>query len=239
MPRKPKKPQAENKNGISERDNFQTPNYATELLIPFIPKDLGVIWECAAGEMKMVKVLLEHGFGVAATDLSTGVNFLIDDYPENYDAIITNPPFSLKKKFYLQCRKYHLPFALLIPADYSGWTIEAVDRDGCEKIIPSRRIDYITPRTLQRIWEGETWEFLKAEQEFETMQEYKDEYPTMWNVHLKECEKFHFKSIYETPSELLGKYSSSYYHSMWLTWGFGIGKSETFVELTNEQKNNI
>jgi hypothetical protein len=38
-----------------------------------------------------------------------------------------------------------VPFALLIPADYSGWMIQAVDFYGCIKIIPTRRIDYITP----------------------------------------------------------------------------------------------
>lgn len=243
MTKKPKKPQAESPNEVSERDGFQTPNYAVDLLVPFIPQGTVRIWECAAGEMKISRRLGYFGFNTYSTDLCypNKTNFLTDMLPEGswFDAIVTNPPFSIKKKFYKRCLWYQHPFALLLPAEYSGWLIEAVERDGCEKIIPFRRIDYITPRTLQRIWEGETWEFLKAEQEFETMQEYKSEYPTMWSVHLKECEKFHFKSIYDAPSELLRKYSSSYYHSMWLTWGFGIGKSETFVELTNEQKNNI
>ena len=183
--RKPKSPQKQNLKSVDGRDLFQTPNYATELLTPFIPKSIGVIWECACGEGKIIKILLAHGYAVAGTDLRFGgFNFLIQDYPENYDAIITNPPFSLKRKFYEKCIEFGLPFALLIPADYSGWLIRAV-QDGAEKIIPTRRIDYITPTGRN------------------------------------------------------GKTSSSMFHSMWLTWGFGLGKTETFVELTKEMKDNI
>lgn len=241
MSKKPKNPQAEKPNEVCERDEFQTPNYATELLVPFIPKNIGVIWECAAGEGKMVKVFFSHGYAVAATDLSQGINFLVDDdYPE-YDAIITNPPFSLKKKFYIQCLKYNLPFALLIPADYTGWVIEAVEKFGCEKIIPTRRIDYITPRILKRIWEGETWKIVKKEWNLDSvkMSEYAESYPHEWSAYLSQNKRFCFDSIYSAPAELLRKYSSSYYHSMWLTYKFGLGRSETFVELTSRQKDNI
>src|SRR5689334_8993022 len=125
MPAKTKTMDKKNLTSINERDCFETPRYATQLLVPYIPKSINVIWECAAGNGRIAKVLLQNGFGVAATDLKQGINFLDDDYPENYDAIITNPPFSLKEEFFRQCLKYDLPFALLIPFEMCGWMTEA------------------------------------------------------------------------------------------------------------------
>lgn len=188
---KPKTQQKANLNGVDGRDMFQTPNYATELLvdvlrdvIPIAPYKRFRIWECAMGQGKILNCLDSMDFDVRGTDLvgsAFTMNFLAETTPFQFDCIVTNPPFSLKRKFYEKCREYEVPFALLIPADYSGWIIKAV-QDGAEKIIPTRRIDYITPTN---------------------------------------------------------KKSSSQFHSMWLTWGMNIGRTETFVELTNEMKKNI
>lgn len=185
--RKPKHPQKENVDAVDGRDLFQTPNYATELLVPFLSYQRDPIWECAAGDGKITKVLERHGYRVLSTDIrgEHPLNFLTDLMSFRFSMIITNPPFSLKRKFYEKCREYGRPFALLIPADYSGWIIKAT-QEGAEKIIPTRRIDYITPTGLSGA-SGHT----------------------------------------------------SYYHSMWLTWGLGLGKSETFVELSIEDKKNI
>lgn len=171
------------------RDLFQTPNYAVDLLVPFIPKYITHIWECAAGQGKIVDRLRHHGYYVWATDISKDskvhqmVNFLTGLPSEQPQCIVTNPPFSIKIEFYNKCREYNVPFALLIPADYAIWNIEACWWDGAEKIIPHRRIDYITPSGKSGAT-GHTSDF----------------------------------------------------HSLWLTWGFGLGKTETFVELTNEEK---
>jgi len=175
---------------VQGRDLFQTPNYATRLLVDYIPHTVDNILEPACGNGKIVRVLESAGYIVYGTDIvkidgRVQSNFLteeVDMYHEGIDCIITNPPFSAKRAFYERCRYYGLPFALLIPADYCGWVIRAV-QEGCEKIIPTRRVDYITP-TLR---EGTT----------------------------------------------------SNFHSMWLTWGFMRGQTETFVELTSEMKKDI
>lgn len=174
------------KKQTSGRDMFQTPSYATELLIPFFPAWGKRIWECAAGGGKIVRCLEEHGYDVIWTDINAGrghkLDFLMDTMSFPFDCIITNPPYSLKNEFYARCMSYKRPFALLIPADYSGWVIDAL-RNGAQKIIPTRRIDFITPTGKS----GKTGH-------------------------------------------------TANYHSLWLTHGFGLGKTETFVELTNETK---
>jgi hypothetical protein len=192
MTTKIKSAQKENANIVGGRDLFQTPNYATNLLIPFL-MDVGLrynrfrIWECACGNGKITKRLINSGLDVFGTDLSSEYpfNFLTQNQISDFQCIVTNPPYSLKKKFYEKCLQYKVSFALLIPADYSGWVIDAL-QNGAEKIIPTRRIDFITPTGK---------------------------------------------------SGLTGQ--SANFHSLWLTWGFGLGKSETFVELTKEMKKNI
>jgi hypothetical protein len=117
------------------------------LIIPFLDKNR-VVWECACGDHAITKVLQEAGFSVVESDIKFAPeqDFLshVKDLASPYQ-IVTNPPFSRKKQFYERCLELDVPFALLIPADYSGWMIQAVDFYGCIKIIPTRRIDYITP----------------------------------------------------------------------------------------------
>lgn len=247
MPTKPKVNQPETPKEIQERDLFMTPNYATDLLIPFLNKRWQ-IWECAAGNGKIVNRLESNNFTVFGSELQTpteyqNINFLLDKpihqlitYGESEQfCIITNPPYSLKGKFYKKCLEYKVPFALLIPADYSGWIINAI-QNGAEKIIPSRRIDYITPNILQNIWKGEVKKLIEKE----TGQKFKNHFSIpdgLKNKYSSKVKKYY--SIEECPNELLAKYSTSQFHSMWLTWRFGLGKSETFVELTKEMKQNI
>ena len=251
MPAKTKTPQKENLVEAQSRDFFQTPNYAVDLLVPFIeeimpmsPYKKFVIWECAAGERKISKRLEHFGFSVISTDIQDekSFNFLTNEPDFEFDCIITNTPFSLKKKFYDKCVEYQKAFALLIPADYSLWLIDAVNKNNCEKIIPERRIDYITPNTLKRIHEGEIWELEKDNfSNYEgSLKWMKEDSPVSWGKLILKYNKLHnYKSIYDAPSDLLRKYSSSDFHSMWLTRDFGLGKSETFVELTNKMKDNI
>lgn len=160
MPRKPKNNQAEVPNEAQGRDLFETPNYAVDLLISFIPKSILRIWECAAGDGKIANVLLKNHFYVSQSDIrlvgaiSKEHNFLSDGLTEHQKswteqkvsfAIITNPPFSLKRKFYEKCLEYNVPFALLIPFDVNQWLCGAFDKYNCQALVPNRRINYITP----------------------------------------------------------------------------------------------
>lgn len=256
-PTKRKTPQPQTVNEVQGRDLFQTPNYAVDLLVPFIPRDrVHTVWEPACGDGKIVRRLLEvSDFDVYASDIRKSltfnhdrVNFLTEDLPfdivfeknSNGVAIVTNPPFSLKQKFYNRCREYNIPFALLVSAEYSIWTIQACI-DGAEKIVPTRRIDYITPNILTRIHEGEVYNYFRARDYKVSLKEYKHRHPDAWRIALEKFDDLHnYKTIEEVPIDLLAKYSSSDFHSLWLTWGFGLGKTETFVDLTNEQrKENI
>jgi hypothetical protein len=191
------------------RDCFQTPAYATDLLIPFIPKDITQIWEPAYGGGKISRQLRKSGYTVFESDLKSDdpskiFNFISGEnkvLPEKI-SIITNPPFSVKDMFIEKCFEYGKPWALLINMDYSQWHIDLIKR-GCEKIIPDARISYVTPLIVSRVNEKEGTDYLTVD---------------------------------DIPMELLYKYTSAQFHSGWMTWGFGLGRTETFVDLPIEQR---
>ncbi|MEM3859736.1 MAG: hypothetical protein QW478_10090, partial [Candidatus Micrarchaeaceae archaeon] len=65
----------------------------------------------------------------------------------NFDAIVTNPPFSLKQEFLIRCYELQKPFALLLPLT----TFETKKRQdlfkkyGVEVIFFPKRINFETP----------------------------------------------------------------------------------------------
>lgn len=94
-----------------ENDYYATPFEATEAILS--QEELhGSILEPAAGEGHISKVLREHypNSQIISTDLVQrddrfgcgivgGVDFLTENYPEKFNNVITNPPFSLAKEF--------------------------------------------------------------------------------------------------------------------------------------------
>lgn len=227
------------------RDNFYTPRYAVELLIPYVPSSVDYVWECANGDGNISNILLEElGLSVVGTDLrddepkdffeDSSIPFL---FRETNSAIITNPPFGLKKEFFHRCLKFGKPFALLIPLDYSLWIIDAIRLYGAEKIIPDRRIDFITPFISDLVYKKELLLFLKKlGLKYKNFDSIPEEVLQDYGGDIPRYDKMNWKDI---PEELITKHSSADFHSGWLTWGFGLGSSEVFVELSNDDKKRI
>jgi hypothetical protein len=94
-------------------NDFQTPPEALNPLIPYLNKDW-TIWECANGKGNLSRELIKNGFDVVSTDILYDFDFLTQK-AEQFDCIITNPPFSLKQQFLERCYQLGTPFALLLP----------------------------------------------------------------------------------------------------------------------------
>jgi hypothetical protein len=80
-------------------DDYSTPYWVTEALIPHLPMRNCVLWECAAGSGQMVDALRRAGFTVIATDIAGGSDFLTVDLPRPFQGIVTNPPYELATEF--------------------------------------------------------------------------------------------------------------------------------------------
>lgn len=246
MATKPKNVQPQTPDEIQGRDQMYTPRYGVDIILPFIPKSVHRILEPAAGNGKIVKYLQEKGYDVEGRDINANSGYrvknFLDDIEdgdiENIDMILTNPPFSIKSKFYQQCKKYKKPFGLLLPLDYSKWICDALNNDKCEKIIPDSRINYLTPNILANIHKAESKKLIEKSEKMK----FKNYFSIPEYLIIKyywECEQFKFSDIETCPNELLAKHSASQFHSGWFTWGLGLNKSETFVKLTSAMKLNI
>ena len=183
MPQKIKVMQPEKFTG---RDMFSTPRYATELLIPFLNSP-NRVWECAAGDGNIARPLMDAGIDVFQTDIRESPDVQKADFlyggsiaTGGLDCIVTNPPFSLKKKFVERCFSYDIPWALLIPADLCGWVIYAMKR-GCERIVPEKRIDYLTPNMLHNINEKGSIQYQRLQDvPVEIMRKYTSNFHSIW-----------------------------------------------------------
>jgi hypothetical protein len=99
-------------------DEYYTPKYIVEILVPFMKnKGFKTIWcPCDKEWSEYVKVFKLEGFNVIHSHIDNGQDFLNYEPIEQYDVIITNPPFSIKNKIFERCIELNKPFCLLMSA---------------------------------------------------------------------------------------------------------------------------
>ncbi len=115
-------------------DLYQTPKCLTfELLKTGQLENIKTVLEPCCGKKAISSILKSEGFIVEERDLLYGNNFLKDEVEGKYDAIITNPPFSMYDDFVLKAKEYDV-----------------------EKIIMIGRVNLFGShsRTVKKIWEN-------------------------------------------------------------------------------------
>ena len=99
-------------------DELYTPPEVTKALIKHLPSSFKTVWcPCDTSDSNIVKELKGSGYKVIASHIKDGKDFLEWEPSENYDCIITNPPYSSKNVFIERCVELKKPWALLLPLD--------------------------------------------------------------------------------------------------------------------------
>lgn len=140
-------------NQLEKNDEYYTPDWCMDYILPFLKKLKGkkedfTIWEPACGKKQMiVKYLTRHGIKAVGTCITKGqkFNFLTHKPTFQFDMILTNPPFTLKKEFIDKCLEYKKPFIVLVPVrilDNTSW-YPIYLKNNFSFLIPRKRIDYI------------------------------------------------------------------------------------------------
>ena len=104
----------ENMYSKGKNDECYTPIYGVKPIIKYVnPKDK--IW-CPfdTKESEFVKQLKENGNIVYNTHISLGQDFYTYEPDFNFNCIISNPPFTDKRKIFEKVLSYNKPFALLM-----------------------------------------------------------------------------------------------------------------------------
>ncbi len=127
-------------------DEYYTPDYIVEILVPYLKKkNFKTIWcPCDKDWSEYVKVLSANGFNVVYTHIDEGQDFLTFEPDFEFDAIVTNPPFSIKNKILDKCISYGKPWALLLSATciQGASLIKTISQQDINFIIFDRRISY-------------------------------------------------------------------------------------------------
>jgi hypothetical protein len=141
-------------------DACQTPHYAIDPLLPYLPTDL-VIWEPAQGEGFLVEAFYDSFRQVIGSDILDGQNFFEYEPDEEWDVIVTNPPYSIKFKWLERCYELGKPFALLLPVDALGTaTGQAMfEKYGMELLLLNKRVNFKMPN---KGWDGAGAQFSTA-----------------------------------------------------------------------------
>jgi hypothetical protein len=99
-----------------------------------------------------VKVLTENGFNVIYSHIEDGKNFL-EYEPENWDVLISNPPYKNKRVYWERALDLGKPFALLLPINILSDSIINVTMRERERefqlLIPSKRMRFYNNLTKE------------------------------------------------------------------------------------------
>lgn len=133
-------------------DACQTPPEAIDPLLPYLPDDW-LIWEPACGEGLLAEGFYDAGREIIGTDILWGKNFFEWAPGEHWDALVTNPPYSVKYQWIERCYALGKPFALLLPLETLGAsTAQNLFREyGMELICLDRRVNFKMPNVG---WDG-------------------------------------------------------------------------------------
>ncbi len=118
-------------------DDLNTPVEALQYLLPYLPYR-GIVWEACPGPGILVGHLKSAGYQVVDW---TG-DFLLDDPPERWDLMITNPPYSKKHLFLKRCSELNKPYAILLPVTSLGVKRCQQYLTDCGVVFLPKRIDF-------------------------------------------------------------------------------------------------
>lgn len=120
-----------------KHDDYMTPKYAWENIKDYIPKNK--IWEAFYGDGESGNYLTELGF-----DVIHEYRDFFNDPPDEWDTIVSNPPFSKSKEVMKKLLEYDKPFILIMPSNKINTSYFREWKDkGLQIIIPRKRIHFL------------------------------------------------------------------------------------------------
>ena len=135
-------------------DEVYTPAYAVKPLLKYLKDFKGIIW-CPFDQedSEYVKIFRENGFDVIATHIDNGQNFFYYE-PDNYDIIISNPPFSIKDDIIKHLYELNKPYAILLPIPSLQGQKRFPYMRNCQALIFDRRINYYMTAEKTQVQKG-------------------------------------------------------------------------------------
>lgn len=136
-------------------DEVFTPRYAVLPIIKHIPSNFKTIW-CPFDEedSEYVICLKSEGYNVINSHIDEGKNFFEYEPGEDYDCIISNPPFSIKDDILKRLNELNKPYAILLPIPALQGQKRFPYINQCQALIFDKRINYFTNKQTHEIQKG-------------------------------------------------------------------------------------
>lgn len=135
-------------------DETFTPIYAITPLLEFI-KPNSTIW-CPFDEpdSKYIEVFKENGYKVIHSHINEDKNFFFYEPEEDYDVIISNPPFSIKDEILKRLYELDKPYAVLMPIPALQSQKRFPYIKDCEALIFDKRVEYYRDKQYKETQKG-------------------------------------------------------------------------------------
>ena len=100
----------------SNTDEWYTPKECVELIVPYLKRGgyKKILCPFDKEESNFVKVLSDHGFEVQYSHIETGTDFFDIDNLDDFDAVVSNPPFSKRQMILEKLFASKVPFAMIL-----------------------------------------------------------------------------------------------------------------------------
>ena len=143
-------------NRTSSGDEVYTPFYAVEPLLKYIPKDK-TIWMPFDEEWSAYyQLFTENGYKCIRSSIVEDQDFFTYEPTENYDIIISNPPFSKKDEVLKRLEELGKPFAVLLPTNSLQGQKRYKDcfQNGIQYLGFDKRVDFHTNGNFETYTKG-------------------------------------------------------------------------------------
>ena len=125
-------------------DECYTPYYAVDPIVKYIPKNKKIWLPFDETWSAFYQTFIEKGYNVIRSSLADGKDFFTYE-PDNYDVIISNPPFSKKDNILKRLYELKKPFAILLPLNsLQGKSRYECFKNGIQLLAFDARINYHT-----------------------------------------------------------------------------------------------
>lgn len=140
-------------------DEVYTPAYAVKPLLKYLDgftnKSNYTIW-CPfdTEDSEYVKIFRQEGYNVIATHIDNNQNFFYYEPEEQYDFIISNPPFSIKDDIIKRLYELNKPYAILLPVPSLQGQKRFPYMKNCQALIFDKRINYYMSSDKKQVQKG-------------------------------------------------------------------------------------
>lgn len=137
-----------------ESNENYTPYYAVDPLLKYISKDR-IIWcPCDEEWSAYYQTFGQNGYKVVRSSLSEGNDFFKYE-PDEWDIIITNPPFNIKDKILERLYSLNKPFAVLLPINsLQGKTRFKYFQQGIQMLSFDSRVSFHNRNNMDKYIKG-------------------------------------------------------------------------------------